>query len=121
MNLQPSTSIRYNERRLLFAQELSFGGHGQVPLTGAGTYVAPADHVFYAIDFFTPSVVQRVVFRNVNADNVSIYTATNSAFNNTSFPAGYTWMAPITSLQLSTGTGIAYLYEKFIPEEIFCD
>lgn len=121
MNLQPSTSVRYNERRLLFAQELSFGGHGQMPLTGAGTYIAPTNHVFYAVDFFTASVVQRVVFRNRNADNVSIYTATNSAYNNMSFPAGYTWMAPMTSIQLSTGTGIAYMYDKFIPEELICD
>jgi len=121
MNLQPSTSVRYNERRLLFAQELSFGGHGQIPLTGAGTYVAPADHVFYQINFFTASVVQNVVFRNVNTDGTSIYTATNSAFSAMSFPAGFVWSAPLTSIRLTSGTGLAYMYKKFIPEEIFCD
>ena len=121
MNLQPSTSVRYNDRRILFAKELEFGGHGQIALTGAGTYVAPADYVFYQIDFFTSSTVQSVVFRNVNADGTSIYYAPNSAFNNTSFPAGYTWMAPATSITLSSGTGLAYIYKKFIPEEIFCD
>jgi hypothetical protein len=38
-----------------------------------------------------------------------------------SFPAGFTWTAPLTSIRLTSGTGLAYMYKKFIPEEIFCD
>ena len=120
MNLQPSLSFNYNDRRALFAWELSFGGHGQIPLTGAGTYIVPNDYVFYAIDFLSSSIVSNVDFRNVNDSGEDIYNATESQYSNFSFPQGYTWMAPITSITLSTGSGIAYMYKKFIPEEIFC-
>ena len=120
MNLQPSISTLFNDRRELFAWELSFGGHGQIPLTGAGTYIAPNGYVFYAIDFLSDSVISSVVFRNINEENESIYNVTNSSYNNFSFPVGYTWMAPTTSVTLSTGTGIAYMYKKFIPEDLYC-
>lgn len=121
MNLQPSTSFMYNDRRELFAWELSFGGHGQIPLTGAGTFIPSTDYVFYAIDFLTSTVVTTVGMRTHHTDSSHtgvIYSATTSAFNNFTFPAGYTWMAPITSITLSSGTGIAYQYKKFIPEDL---
>jgi hypothetical protein len=122
MNLQPSTSFMYNDRRELFAWELSFGGHGQIPLTGAGTFTpTSSDYVFYKIDFFTASVVGSVGMRTQHSDGQhtgTIYSATPSAFNTFSFPAGYTWTAPITSITLNSGTGIAYQYKKFIPEDL---
>lgn len=120
MNLQPSTSFMYNDRRELFAWELSFGGHGQIPLTGAGTYTPTDGYVFYKFDFFTNTGVSNVVFRNINADGESIYTANNAQFSSMSFPAGYTWYAPVTSITLTGGTGIAYQYRLFTPEDLYC-
>jgi len=117
MNLQPSNSFIYNDRRALFAWELSLGGHGQIPLTGAGTYTPSPSCVFYSIDFLTNSVVTTVEFKTGEVDSrgnlQETYKATNSSYNNMSFPAGYTWIAPITSITLSSGTGIAYQYKKF--------
>jgi len=121
MNLQPSTSFMYNDRRELFAWELSFGGHGQMPLTGSGTYTPATDHVFYAIEFLTASVITSAGFRTTHTDSShtgTIYTVTPSAYNNFSFPAGYTWMAPLTSITVSAGTGIAFQYKKFLPEDL---
>lgn len=121
MNLQPSTSTRFNDRRELFAWELTFGGHGQIPLTGAGTFTPTSDeYVIYRIDFLTSSVVGNVVFRNINADGQDIYAVENSNFDNFTFPAGSTWNAPLTSITLDSGSGIAYQYKKFIPEELYC-
>lgn len=119
MNLQPSLSISFNDRRSLFADELEFGGHGQVYLSGAGTFTPTTDkYVFYQIDFLTNSVLNSVVFRNVNLDNTVIYTADNSNYSGVSFLEGTTWYAPLTSITLDSGTAIAYQYRKFIPEEL---
>jgi hypothetical protein len=120
MNLQPTTSTIFNDRRLLFAAELDFGGHGQIPITGSGTYIAPSNYVFYKFDFFTATTVSSIVFRNVNTKGETIYNASNAHYTARSFPAGYTWMAPTTSITLGGGTGIAYMYKKFIPEELLC-
>ena len=121
MNLQPSTSTLFNERRILFSKELEFGGHGQVFLSGAGTFTPTTpDYVFYQIDFLTSSVVSSAVFRSVNDDNVEIYKVNASQYAGKTFPAGSTWYAPLTSITLGSGTGVAYQYKKFIPEELFC-
>lgn len=121
MNLQPSTSTRFNDRRELFAYELMFGGHGQVYLSGAGTYTPTSSaYVFYQIDFLTTSVVGSVVFRSVNDSGTNIYQAINSQFTNVTFPSGATWNAPLTSITLSSGRAIAYQYKKFIPEDLMC-
>ena len=120
MNLQPSTSFMYNDRRELFAWELNFGGHGQQYLSGAGTFTPTADSVFYQIDFLTSTAVTSAGFRTVHTDTRhtgTIYTV-SSAFGGITFPAGFTWHAPLTSITLGSGTAIAYEYKKFIPEDL---
>lgn len=118
MNLQPSTSTYYNDRRILFSKELEFGGHGQIFLSGAGTFTPPDEYVFYRINFLTTAVVNNIVFRGTNSDGEVIYNATASQFAGKTFPAGTTWNAPLTSITLDSGTGIAYTYKKFIPEDL---
>ena len=120
MNLQPSTSTLFNDRRALFSWELATGGHGQIYFSTAGTYTAPAGYVFYTIDFLTDSLLTSVGFRNNNDTNTLIYSATNSNFANRAYPAGYSWIAPLTSFVVASGVGIAFMYKKFIPEELFC-
>lgn len=112
MNLQPSNSVYFNERRELFAWELMFGGHGQVALTGSGTFTPTnSSFVFYKIDFLTNSTVSSVSFRNKNNKGDTIYTASSASYAGLSFPANYSWDAPITSITLSSGgKGIAYEY-----------
>jgi hypothetical protein len=112
MNLQPSNSVYFNERRELFAWELMFGGHGQVALTGSGTFTPTnSSFVFYKIDFLTNSTVSNVSFRNKNIKGDTIYTASSASYAGLSFPANYSWDAPITSITLSSGSkGIAYEY-----------
>jgi hypothetical protein len=121
MNLQPSTSTLFNDRRLLFASELETGGHGQIYFSSAGTYTAPVGYVFYQVDFFSTSLVTNTRFRSVNDTNSLIYSATNASYSSVTFPAGYSWSAPLTSFTVGAGaSGIAYMYKKFIPEELFC-
>lgn len=117
MNLQPSISTLYNERRELFAQELTFGGHGQIYLSGAGTFVPDSGYVFYQIDFLTQSVVGEVVFRDINDAGTSIYSVDDTSFDTVTFPALFSWKAPLTSITLDSGTAIAYQYKTFIPED----
>jgi len=118
MNLQPSTSILYNVRRELFADELNSGGHGQIYLSGAGTFTPTTTaYVFYRVDFLSTSVVNSVVFRDVNDAGNELYKVDRPTFAGITFPANATWNAPLTSITLDSGTGIAYQYKKFIPED----
>lgn len=113
MNLQPSTSSLQNERRILFAYELAFGGHGQVPLTGSGTFTPTnSSCVFYTVEFLTSAVMASAGFRNYSLDGTRVYSANSTDFANFNFPAGYTWTAPLTSITLDSGTGIAYEYKN---------
>jgi hypothetical protein len=117
MNLQPSLSIVFNDRRLLFAEELKFGGHGQKYLSGGGTFFPSACCVFYSIQFLTNTTVTSAGFRSTNSDNKSIYKYDN--ISNVAFPQNYTWSAPLTSISLSAGgSAIAYQYSLFIPEDL---
>jgi len=119
MNLQPSLSILFNDRRLLFAEELKFGGHGQKYLSGGGTYTpSTSEYIFYKIDFLTDSVVSSVVFRNKNDAGDIIYLANNSDFVNIPFVKNSSWNASLTSVTLTSGTAIAYQYKKFIVEDL---
>lgn len=120
MNLQPSTSTMYNERRTLFSTELATGGHGQIYFSTAGTYTAPTGYVFYTIDFLTDTLLSSSNFRSTNDTNTLIYSASNANYANVTFPAGYSWIAPLTSFTVTSGIGIAFMYKKFIPEELFC-
>lgn len=119
MNLQPSTSTLYNDRRALFAWELSYGGHGQTYLSGAGTYTPASGYVFYAISFLEDSTISSVGFRST-LDGETIYQATSANYVGADFPSGYTWMAPLTSITLSSGSAIAYQYKLFPAESIYC-
>ena len=110
MNLQPSASTSLTDRRELFAWELALGGHGQIPLSGAGTFTPTNScYVFYAVEFLTDAVVGSAGFRTT-VNGTTIYQVTPSQYNSFSFPAGYTWTAPLTSITLNSGTGIAYEY-----------
>lgn len=120
MNLQPSTSTMFNERRTLFSTELATGGHGQIYFSSAGTYTAPAGYVFYTIDFLTDTRLSSSDFRSTNSTNTLIYSASNSNYNNVVFPAGYSWIAPLNSFTVVSGVGIAFMYKKFVPEELAC-
>jgi hypothetical protein len=111
MFLQPSTSNMFNDRREVFAWELATGGHGQVALSGAGTFSpTESDRVFYAIEFLTESVVDTAVFRTA-VGGQTIYNVASATYSGFTFPAGYTWTAPLTQLTLDSGTGIAYEYK----------
>jgi hypothetical protein len=117
MNLQPSLSVEYNDRRVLFPEELKFGGHGQRYLNGGGTYTpSTSEYVFYKIDFLTDSVVSSVVFRNKNDAGDNLYDG--SIVTNTPVPKGTVWNSPLAAITLASGTAIAYQYKKFIPEDI---
>jgi hypothetical protein len=119
MNLQPSLSISFNDRRALFADELRFGGHGQRYLSGGGTYTpSTSEYVFYKIDFLTDSVVTSAVFRNVAPRGDVTYLVNNSEYVNVPFVKNSMWNAPLTSITLSSGTAIAYQYKKFIVEDL---
>ena len=122
MNLQPSTADNVNiTRRQLFASELALGGHGQVPLTGAGTFVPTnSTFVFYEVDFFTNTTVTSAVFRSKASDGSTIYSANSAAYNGFQFPAMAKWFAPLNSITISGGTGIAYEY-KLNPYAFSCD
>jgi hypothetical protein len=73
MNLQPSNSIYYNERRELFAWELKTGGHGQVALSGAGTFTPSSSaYAFYQIDFLASTTVSNVTFRTTDSTGDTI-------------------------------------------------
>lgn len=117
MNLQPSNSFIYNDRRALFAWELSLGGHGQKPLSGAGTFTPTSGCVFYSIDFLSDTVVTSVGFKTTEPRSDGslqvTYTASQSDYSNFTFPAGYTWIAPITSITFSSGKAVAYQYNTF--------
>lgn len=121
MNLQPSTSTIFNERRELFSQELNYGGHGQLYFSTAATYTPPTGYVFYKIDFLTATTVNAAVFRSKNSTGTTIYSAGNFQ-SPIVFPALYSWTAPLTSVTIggTGGTGIMYMYKKFIPEELVC-
>lgn len=106
MNLQPSNSLYGNERRILFAWELAYGGSGQFPMS-ATSYTADPSSVIYTIDFLTESTISSVGFR----DTEGTYSIDSSLYEGWVFPAGTTWTAPITSIELSNGTAIAYTYE----------
>jgi hypothetical protein len=119
MNLQPSLSISFNDRRALFADELTFGGHGQRYLSGGGTYFPNDSCVFYSIQFLKNTTVTSAGFRNTNSTNQVIYK--NDSINNVAFPQNYTWNAPLTSISLSAGGyAIAYQYRLFLPEDLDC-
>jgi hypothetical protein len=122
MNLQPSTADNVNlTRRQLFASELALGGHGQVPLSGAGTFVPTnSSYVFYEIDFFTATTVTSAAFRTTASDGSTIYSMNSASYNGIAFPAGYKWFAPVTNITLTSGTGLAYEY-KLNPYEFPCD
>jgi len=113
MYLQPSIHLTAPERRMLFAQELQYGGHGQVALSGVGTFTPTnSAYVFYQIDFTQATTITSAAFRTVDYCGNSIYAVNPSTYNGFSFPAGYTWYAPLTSITLSAGKGIAYEYQK---------
>lgn len=117
MNLQPSISTNLNDRRELFAWELTFGGHGQIPLSGAGTYYpTSSSYAFYTIDFLTNTTLVSAEFRSSISNGCTTYAGNLSGFNNFTFPAGYSWSAPLNSLTISSGTGIAYQYRIYNPE-----
>lgn len=120
MNLQPSISTLFNDRRLLFANELTTGGHGQLFFGAAGTFTPPPGYIFYRVDFLASTTLTNAKFRTVNSTNSLVYSALDSNFTSVAFPANYTWYAPLTSFSITTGRGIAYMYKTFIPEEIIC-
>lgn len=123
MFLQPSTSFQFNDKRLLFASELMTGGHGQVYISGAGTYTPTnSGYVFYKIDFLTNAVVSNAGFRTKASDgSTKIYEIDASTFTNVPFSSGSTWFAPITSITVASGKAIAYQYSLFSPENQFCN
>ena len=106
MELRPSNSTLFNDRRSLFGWELTFGGSGQKPLTGTAFNVPDTDYTFYAISFTSASVVSAVQF----ATN---YMANSAQYQNITFPAGYVWFAPIKGIQLTSGDAIAYEFSPF--------
>ena len=114
MNLQPSLSIYLNEQRSLISDELDLGGHGQKYLNGAGTYTPSPNYIFYKVDFLSDSTVNSVNFRNTN------YDVTDTDYTGVVFPKGFSWIAPIESIELDSGTAVIYQYKKFIPEDIIC-
>lgn len=117
MNLQPSQSTLYNDRRELFAWELVLGGHGQVPLSGAGTfYPSTTAHVFYKIDFLSSAIVSHASFKTTNAIGDTNYAVNSAQYINFAFPSNYSWAAPLNSITLSSGTGIGYEYLLYNPE-----
>jgi hypothetical protein len=120
MNLQPSRSVLYNDRRALFSNELDYGGHGQIPLTGAGTYVpSNSAYVFYKFNFLTSTTVSSVGFRVVTDPEGQVsYAANPASYVNFVFPALSTWTSPVTSLTITGGTGIAYEYKLYDPTTI---
>ena len=117
MNLQPSLSVSFNDRRALFSEELKFGGHGQKYLSGGGTFLPSTSCVFYSINFLSNTIVTNAGFRSTNSTNKVIYTF--DPISNVAFPQNYTWNAPLTSISLSAGgSAIAYQYRLFIPEDL---
>lgn len=122
MFLQPSTSFQYNDKRLLFAAELMTGGHGQVYLSGGGTFVPTnSSFIFYRIDFTSNTIINNVGFRTVASDGVTkIYEIDSSSYQNVHMSDGTTWYAPITSINLTSGKGIAYQYSIFDTNNQIC-
>lgn len=123
MFLQPSTSFQYNDKRLLFAAELMTGGHGQVYLSGAGTFTPTnSSFVFYKVDFLTNSVVSNAGFRTFASDaTTKIYEIDGSSYTNVGFSSGDSWFAPLTSITLANGKGIAYQYSLFNTQNQICN
>lgn len=123
MNLQPSNSIYYNDRRELFGWELETGGHGQVALTGAGTFTPTSSaYAFYQIDFLAATTVTSVSFKTTNSLGQTIYVANSADFAGLAFPALYEWKAPVNSITIIGGKGIAYQYliqNEFYNKETF--
>lgn len=112
MQLQPSKATYYNERRQTFGFELQTGGHGQIMLSGAGTFVPTSSaYAFYKVDFIASTTVSTVAFRTTNSEGNPTYVADNASFASTTFPALYTWYAPLTSITIGSGKAIAYEYE----------
>ena len=117
MNLQPSQSFQFNDRRELFAWELALGGHGQIPLSGTGTfYPTSSAYVFYAVEFLTDAAMASADFRTHNFNGDIIYSVNGASYDGFNFPAGYTWTVPLNSITLNSGTGIAYQYLVFPAE-----
>jgi hypothetical protein len=119
MNLQPSNSTLYNERRILFAWELTYGGTGQFPIS-ASAYELVAPNIIYAIDFLEDGVVSDVGFRTHDSAGNELYNIDPASFIGWTFPAGTTWTAPITSITLSEGRGLAYTYEYNTAASLGC-
>lgn len=103
MEIKPSVYTEQVDRRALQSWEMAFGGQGQQYLTG-GTVNAPTGYVFYAIAFLSNTTVANIgYFGNYNI-NVSQY-------NNSTFPSGFTWTVPITSIDISSGLAVGYMYK----------
>lgn len=121
MYLQPSTSTLYNDRRELFAYELMTGGHGQVYLSGGGTFTpTTSSYIFYRYDFLSPTLVTNVCYRKTSDDGTTPIYSVAPTFQSVQFPAGATWFAPSTCVTITSGTAIAYQYAKFVPEDYTC-
>jgi hypothetical protein len=106
MEIRPSNSTMWNDRRSLFGWELTFGGSGQKPLSGTAFNVPDTNYTIYAISFTTASIVSAVQF-DTN------YAANSAQYRQISFPAGYVWFAPIKGVQLTSGAAIAYQFSPF--------
>src|SRR5574343_1461976 len=119
MLLQPSIHTAFNDSRRLFSEELQHGGHGQIPISGTNTFTpSTSAHVFYRIDFTSASVVNSAGFRTLDSANRRIYVCPSN-YSGFAFPSLYTWNAPLTSIKLTSGTGIAYEYKLFNSDESY--
>lgn len=105
MLLEPSRYIKYTDRRQLLGFELSLGGHGQIPITGTNSYAPTSGYNFYEYLFTSASVVSSISFADY-------YQTNNASFAGLSFPAGSVWYAPSSAIKLTSGSAIAYQYER---------
>jgi len=111
MLLEPSRLITFQDRRQLLYFELETGGHGQIPLTGTGIFTPHAGYTFYRVDFLASSVVGSVTFDD-QYQGSTVYRGSTAQYVGLTFPALYSWDAPINAIKLNSGSAIAYEYQR---------
>jgi len=82
---------------------MAFGGQGQTYLTG-GNVNAPPGYVFYAIAFLSNTTLSGIGYYGA-------YNIDTTQFTSVSFPSGFTWTAPLTSININSGSAIGYMYK----------
>jgi hypothetical protein len=103
MQIRPSIYTDMIDRRMMQSWEMTFGGQGQVYLS-AGCTTAPSGYVFYQINFLATSVLSA-------AGYYGSYNINTGSYTGASFPANYSWSVPLTSICLTSGSAIGYLYK----------